>query len=68
MPDLKDLYWIASSRKDLLQFPDEVRDSMGFALYRAQMGEKHERAKALKGFSGAGVLEILEDHQGTPNE
>ena len=34
---------------------------MGYALYRAQIGEKHEAAKPLKGFDGAGVLEIVAD-------
>ncbi len=37
---------------------------MGYALYQAQIGEKHSRAKPLKGFGGAGVLEIVADHVG----
>ena len=37
---------------------------MGYALYLAQVGRKHEAAKALKGFGGAGVLEIVEDDVG----
>ena len=37
---------------------------MGFALYLAQIGEKHLAAKPLKGFGGAGVIEIVEDHDG----
>ncbi len=37
---------------------------MGYALYRAQIGEKHRNAKPLKGFGGAGVLEIVADHVG----
>jgi phage-related protein len=37
---------------------------MGYALYRAQVGSKHENAKPLKGFGGAGVLEIVADHVG----
>ena len=28
------------------------------------MGTKHPRAKPLKGFGGAGVLEVAEDHAG----
>lgn len=39
-----------------------VRKSIGFALYQAQLGSKHIQAKPLKGFSGAGVLEVIEDH------
>jgi phage-related protein len=37
---------------------------MGFALYQAQIGGMSGAAKPLKGFGGAGVLEIREDHQG----
>ena len=37
---------------------------MGFALYEAERGGKHPAAKPLKGFKGAGVLEILDDHDG----
>lgn len=37
---------------------------MGFALYLAQTGGKHANAKPLKGFGGAGVLEIVDDHDG----
>ncbi len=34
---------------------------MGFALYLAQMGDKHPKAKPLKGFHGARVLEVVEN-------
>jgi len=37
---------------------------IGFALSFAQNGQKHPSAKPLKGFKGAGVLEIVEDHRG----
>jgi len=38
---------------------------MGFALYRAQEGKKAPAAKPLRGIvKGAGVLEIVEDHEG----
>lgn len=37
---------------------------MGYALYLAQLGEKHHDAKPLKGFGGAGILEIVEDREG----
>lgn len=36
---------------------------MGYALYQAQAGLKAPLAKPLRGFGGAGVLEIVEDHQ-----
>jgi phage-related protein len=59
----KPLYWVGSSKKDLKSFPDEVRHMMGYALYLAQIGEKHPDAKALTGFGGAGVLEVVENHE-----
>lgn len=58
---LKPLRWIASAREDLRAFPKPVRVVMGFALDRAQRGGKHPSAKPLKGFGGAGVLEIVDD-------
>ena len=36
----------------------------GYALYLAQLGDKHPRAKPLQGFGGAGVLEVVADHDG----
>lgn len=44
--------------------PEEVVDLMGYALHLAQMGRKHLQAKPLRGFGGAGVVEIIEDHRG----
>ena len=58
----KPLYWTGSTKKDLLALPDEVIDVFGFALFLAQTGRKHEQAKPLQGFGGAGVLEVVEDH------
>lgn len=62
--DRKPLYWIGSSLKDLKGFPDEVQDIVGHALDTAQHGGKHEDAKPLSGFGGAGVLEIVESSEG----
>ncbi|WP_313618982.1 type II toxin-antitoxin system RelE/ParE family toxin [Pantoea septica] len=62
--DEKPLIWIGSSRKDLQALPKEVQRFFGFALDFAQRGEKHDDAKVLKGFGGAGVLEVLEDDIG----
>ena len=36
---------------------------MGYALYQAQIGLKALSAKPLRGFGGAGILEIVENHQ-----
>jgi phage-related protein len=37
---------------------------MGYGLYLAQTGGKHPDAKPLKGFGGAGVLEVVDDWDG----
>jgi phage-related protein len=60
----KELCWIASTRDDLRGFPETVRQVIGYALYLAQNGHKHPDAKPLRGFGGAGVLEMVEDHDG----
>ena len=60
----KPLIWIGSSRKDLQEFPEDVQHRVGYALWIAQMGGKHRDAKALSGFGGAGVLEVIEDYRG----
>jgi phage-related protein len=61
---LKPLFWIGSSKKDLLRFPQEVKHVAGYALYLAQAGSLHPHAKPLSGFGGAGVLEVVEDYDG----
>lgn len=56
------LEWIGSSHKDLMALPADVRRLFGFvALSLAQAGYRHDAAKVLKGFGGAGVLEVVED-------
>lgn len=40
--------------------PEPVRKFFGHALHFAQLGERHECAKPLKGFGGADVLEVVE--------
>jgi len=37
---------------------------MGYAFYIAQQGGRHRDTKALTGFGGAGVVEIITDHRG----
>jgi phage-related protein len=53
-PPLSLVEWIASSLDDLKDFPEEVKQAVGYALYLAQCGEKHPNAKPFKGFKGAG--------------
>jgi phage-related protein len=58
------LEFVGSSRDDLSSFPDDVKRSIGLALRAAQKGGRHRDAKPLKGFKGAGVLEIISDFDG----
>lgn len=63
VPGEKPLFWIGSSKTDLLEFPEAVKDEVGVALSVAQFGGKHPKAKPWKG-EGPGVLEVVEDHRG----
>jgi phage-related protein len=56
--------WVGASKEDLSAFPHEVKLRVGGALWDAQLGLKSPLAKALKGFSGAGVLEVVVDFDG----
>jgi phage-related protein len=60
----KPLVWVGSSKRDLMMLPDEVRRFFGYALSLAQVGDKESAAKVLKGFGGAGVLEVVENNVG----
>jgi len=48
----------------LIEFPREVRQAFGYALYVAQIGERAPVAKSLKGFGSAGVVELVKVHEG----
>jgi phage-related protein len=63
-PQSKPVVWVASSRRELRRFPKRARQIIGQALFDAQTGKKHPDAKPLKGFGGAGVLEIVEYDDG----
>lgn len=41
IPAQKPLAWVGSSKKDLMELPEDVQDVFGYALYLAQIGEKH---------------------------
>jgi len=61
---LKPIRWVATSLRDLRAFPRAVRLEIGHALFAAQAGMTDPAAKPLKGFGGAGVLEIVASHHG----
>ena len=63
VPGEKPLFWIGSSREDLLAFPEIVKEEIGTALSVSQFGGKHPSAKPWRG-EGPGVFEVAEDHRG----
>ncbi len=62
-PSERPLFWVASSKKDLLAMPEPAIRAIGMALGVAQYGGKHPSAKPWKG-EGPGVLEVVEDFDG----
>lgn len=60
----KPVRWMGSSRKVLKSCPKPVQRDIGQALYAAQCGEEYPSVKALKGFGGRSVLEIVAPHIG----
>ena len=47
-----------------MALPADVRKFFGHALDFAQRGDQHDAAKVMKGFGGAGVLEVVENDVG----
>ena len=60
----KPVKWVSSSKRDLDGMPEDVKDVFGHAIDLAQSGGRHQDAKVMTGFGSAGVLEVVEDHQG----
>lgn len=63
-PPPKPCIFVGASRRELKALPDDVRGEFGHALNEAQRGAEPASAKALKGFGGRGVLELIEDFDG----
>ena len=63
-PEPKPCIFIGSSLKDLKRFPATVQNRVGYALNQVQEGEEPIAAKALKGFGGRTVLELIDDFDG----
>lgn len=57
----KPVVWVSSTRKDIQAMPSLIRREFGVALDEAQEGRKPLNAKPLRGFSGASVVEIVEN-------
>src|SRR5215471_16069388 len=63
--DPKPLIWRGTSKLDFMAFPQTAQREMGYALFLAQVGERHPTmAKTLKGFGGGNVIEIRESYAG----
>jgi phage-related protein len=61
----KPLFWRGTSKADFMAFPQAVQREMGFALFLAQMGDRHPTlARTLKGFGGGTVVEVRESQDG----
>jgi phage-related protein len=60
----KPVIWVGTSLRDFRGMPKAVRARIGYALYIAQCGGKHRDAKPMRGFGGAGVVEVVADHRG----
>jgi phage-related protein len=62
--DIKTCYFIGNVKRSISAMPADVKQGFGFAFYLAQRGLEAENVKALKGFGGRGVLEVIENHDG----
>jgi phage-related protein len=60
----KPITWLGDSLSRLRNFPEDVKDDVGAVLMWAQIGDKHADAKPMRGFVGASVLEVVENHDG----
>ena len=61
MKKLKEVLWVNSSKKDLNDFPEPVKDEIGYTLHRVQEGKLPLNIKRMKGL-GSGVMEIISDY------
>jgi phage-related protein len=55
----KPVRWVGTSLRALRSSPRAVRIDIGHALFAAPEGKIDPAAKALKGFGGASVIEIV---------
>lgn len=62
MSDVRPLLWVASSKRDFVNMPEEVVSDFGHWLFQVQKGKVPRNAKILSGFGGAQVLELIRDY------
>jgi len=63
-PNIRPVSWVGSSKDDLSALDEDVKDTVGQALFEAQKGRRHPSAMPLRSYGDAGVLEIVVDHDG----
>ena len=64
--ELKPLLWVASSKKDLMDMPKDVRADFGHGLWEAQSGNMPGIGKVMRGFGSADIVElVLDAEEGT---
>lgn len=57
IPKSRSVIWLGNSRKNIIEFPEEVRKLIGGELQLIQFGNLPKDAKPFKGI-GSGVIEI----------
>lgn len=60
VPGSKQIVWVASTKKDLKEMPEDIQDEVGYALEQVQRGETPDNAEPLHG-NLSGVFEIKAD-------
>lgn len=61
MDNIKRTIWLGDTLKNLRGFPEEIKDSIGYALHKVQEGFLPKNAKYLTGFKPS-VMEIVTHH------
>lgn len=61
--DLRPLLWVASSKRDFIEMPDDVISDFGHWLLQVQKGKHPKNAKTLSGFGSGNVIELKKDHE-----
>jgi len=65
MPKLAEIHWEGDSRECLARFPEDIRGSLGFALYELQLGRQPSLQTRRMSSVGGGVYELKEYDQAT---
>lgn len=60
----RDLIYLGSTLKDAKKLPEDVQRLFVAALRMAMEWRQHEDSKALQGFNGRNVIEVIADHRG----